>query len=644
MNDRAALEASLEAALRLADEAGADPAFSPLLAEAAEDVRARPYLFFSLHDGGEPQGAAAAALAGVASLRLWVMHHALHPWHGDGDGATTRRLLAFLLAREGELARAAELPERARLRYATLASLHPVPPHAGGAAADEPIPDLPRLVERWEAAHRAPKGLSAFLREKTRQHFLFYRAFFFAPLYLLRRGRIRARLPAEVRANPVMLETFSAIEQLGPVLDNFVLGGATAPLRARDAAIADLSFLYMQIADEAVDSILHATSPEAVRSLVRRLAARPGDAEAVAPFSRVDEDDLASVGLTRELPVPKYQASIGELLRALDALGGALEACVESLPGHRRAAIRADMRGFFDHCFSTFLDELHLPDLFSEATLDRLPLAETQWHFYRKNNAVMMRWIALRMELLGARVDAHLGELRAWGYILASFQVFDDLKDLWVDLGKQPSYPLQIAANAHPEEYEALVRAFPGARRGIDQNEPPSLAMRAPKTVLTCLRLARLMALSHFDWFTFYVADYRWRRNWLLRARSFNLRVDEVRRVGVSLAAPSPAARTGIPVVDAILGVLAETQPLRAFMVRDDASDEYLAYVLDVVGYDHAGAILRAALPDVHLAYRFVNLRMRMPASEKAALLRRVLRRHRLGEEASSPRLAEGPG
>ncbi|MBC7174124.1 MAG: hypothetical protein H5U40_16900, partial [Polyangiaceae bacterium] len=262
-------------------------------------------------------------------------------------------------------------------------------------------------------------------------------------------------------------------------------------------------------------------------------------------------------------------------------------------------------------------------------TLDRLPLTETLWHFYRKNNVVMMRWVALRMELLGTPIDAHLGELRAWGYVLASFQVFDDLKDLWVDLGKQPSYALQIAANAHPDEYEALVRAAPAERRGIDQNEPPALAMRAPKTVLTCIRLARLMALAHFDWFTFYVTDYRWRRNWLLRARSFNLRTAEVRSVGEIVQFRGEGERTGVPVLDAIYGVLAQTQQLRSFMVGDPfANDEYLAYVLDVVGYDHAPAILRAALPDIHLAYRFMNLRMRMSAREKAALLRRLMRRH----------------
>ncbi len=636
MTERAALDASLDAALRLATDAGVPGRALELLRAARDDVSARPYLFFPIARSAADASAQEALLAGVVTLRLWVMHHALHPWHEAPEAA--RALLAWLAERERELARAPDLSRHAAMRHATIASLHPMPPHVARPDSANAGADLAGLVARWEAAHGEPRPFGPWLREKARQHFLFYRAFAFAPLYALRRARIRRHLPPEARGNPVVLETFSALEQLGPVLDNFVLGGAAAPLRAREAAIADLAFLYMQLADEAVDSILHASGAATVRVLVARLAARPGDADAIAPFARVTAPDLDAVGIAGSLPVPKYRTDLGGLLAILDALGDALERCIAALAAARRAPIRRELRAFFDHCFSTFLDELHLPELFRDATLDRLPLAETQWHFYRKNNEVMMRFVALRMTLLGARVDRHVGALRAWGYVLASFQIFDDLKDLWVDLGKQPSYPLQIAANAHPDEYDALVDAAPGARRGIDQNEPPALAMRAPKTVITCLRIARLMALAHFDWFTFYVSDYRWRRNWLLRPRSFNLPVDTERRVGEALARPAPALRTGVPVVDAIHGVIAETQPLRAFLVGDpDAADEYLAYVLDVVGYDHAPAILRAALPDLHLAYRFVNLRMRMPAREKAELLRRVLRRHGYAAELAVP-------
>jgi hypothetical protein len=633
------IDASLRAALERAP--------SELLERAAEDVRARPYLFVDLSCSRRASAPPSlVALSGVVTLRLWLVHHALHPWLvAPEDASEAKRLLPRLLADEQELLRAsleAGAPPRVELAYATLLALHPIPTDAIGADANGPPSDaLATLVDRWEDEHRRPRSLAAVLREKLRQHALFYRAFFFAPAYLLRRQRVRALLPPIVAEHPMMRETFSAIEQLGPVLDNFVFAGRGAAMRPRAVAIADFAFLYMQLADEVVDSIFHAAGAEAALALVDRLYPEAARERDLAPFWNLDAEALRSVGLDRSLPVPKYATTLGGMIDALSALRAAIEACIDALRGDRREAIRAGVRGFFHHCFGTFLDELHLPRLSGRASLDTLPLEATQWHTYRKNNLVMMRFVALRMALLGLRPEARLPELRAWGYVLASFQVFDDLKDVWVDLGKQPSYPLQVAATRFPEEYAALERAFPGERRGIDRDEPPRLSMRVPKTVLTCLRLARLMGLAHFDWFTFYVADYRWRRNWLLRARSFN-----------SAPERPTAARERAPVLHTVLAVLAATEPLRRHLAAEAraegpestrggrttrSAEEYLAYVLDVVGYDHLGAVLRAALPDLRLAYRFVNLRMRMTAREKAALLRRLVRRHRAALEHVRP-------
>src|SRR5690606_23101618 len=179
-----------------------------------------------------------------------------------------------------------------------------------------------------------------------------------------------------------------------------------------------------------------------------------------------------------------------------------------------------------------------------------------------------------------------------------------------------------------PEEYAAIERAAPTQRRALDQDEPPSLARLAPKTILRCLQLARLMAHAHFDWLTHYVVDYRWRRSWLVRARSFHL---------------APRGDSRLPVVhrrsliEDLDEVVSQTDALRRELCAAGDQDAYLAYVLDVIGYDHSAAIVRAALPNLHVAYRFVNLRMRMSAREKARLLRRVLERHRAS--ATTPAL-----
>ena len=57
------------------------------------------------------------------------------------------------------------------------------------------------------------------------------------------------------------------------------------------------------------------------------------------------------------------------------------------------------------------------------------------------------------------------------------------------------------------------------------------------------------------------------------------------------------------------------------------ASDEYLAYVLEVLAYERPWPLYLAALPNVRRAYRFLTMRMRMSAAEKAEMLERLLAR-----------------
>ena len=59
-------------------------------------------------------------------------------------------------------------------------------------------------------------------------------------------------------------------------------------------------------------------------------------------------------------------------------------------------------------------------------------VADVQWHFYRKNNLVMMRWMALRARLLGLDPAEHVAAIQRWGDVLATFQIFDDRRIILV--------------------------------------------------------------------------------------------------------------------------------------------------------------------------------------------------------------------
>src|SRR5690606_19465151 len=103
-----------------------------------------------------------------------------------------------------------------------------------------------------------------------------------------------------------------------------------------------------------------------------------------------------------------------------------------------------------------------------------------------------------------------------------TFQIFDDLKDLAVDLGKQPNYALQIASSTYPHELARAEDRFKGRSEGLRVADIPWVNLKMPATTLACFRLVKLIARAHFSWFEDYVVDLRWRRNWLVRRGNFN--------------------------------------------------------------------------------------------------------------------------
>jgi len=574
------------------------PSFEPqerLALRRIEGVLARhPYMRVDLGTGGP----VAHELEGVLSARLALLHT-----EGASNALALRAKLRAWEAKLGDAVRDELGSEEVRLRYETALLLHPEPECAdedGRTAAE-----VARITTQWEEL-RASRPLESILVEKAAQTQDFFRHGAILPFYWLRRRRIRRLLPNVVLDNPRLRETFSAIEQIGPLVDNFAFKGAAASPVSSAVAVADVAFLYMQLADEFLDELAaavggHDAAGKLLRSLYR-------DDTAERPLCDLSLANLRKLGIWPDAHTTKFGITLSELFDALDQVATAIDL---RLAESNRETVEATNL-FLHHCFQTYLDEAELCCNARERRADRMPLQDTAWHFYRKNNMVMMLWLDLRARLLGLDPSKYTREIRRWGYLLASFQVFDDLKDIALDLGKQPSYPLQIAANEFPAEFAWLDAQFGTRRAPLSRDEVPEVNLRASGTVQQCMRWSRLIALAHFDNTLLYAWDQRWRKSWTRRRSSFNPRGRKMRR-GRGHA------------VDRLVRALVATRGIDA---TSSVGEEQLAFALDASAYEGSWQIYLALFPNIRAMYRFATLRMWMSAEEKARAARQLLRRY----------------
>jgi len=576
------------------------PAFNDdelALLRQAEAVLARhPYMRVDL--GGS--GPIARHLQGVLSTRLALLHA-----EGSAE-AHPAALLGKLRNWEAQLAEAAldeHDSEQVRLRYATTLLLHPEPMLRGGASGTSA--EIVRATGAWEQVrHDAPA--KSILAEKLQQNRDFFRHGAMLPFYWLRRRRIRRLLPSVVLDDPALRETFFAIEQIGPFVDNFAFKGAAGVPRSTSVALADIAFFYMQLADEFLDELAaaaggHDAAGHLVRSVYRHDTSQ-------RPLCDLSLGQVRMLGVEPDAHATKFGITLSQLFDALAQLAATMDALLVAAD----ASVVHATHLFLHHCFQTYLDEAELCASAVERRADRMRLRDTAWHFYRKNNMVMMLWLDLRARLLGLEPVEHAPEIRRWGYLLAAFQIFDDLKDIALDLAKQPSYPLQIAANDFPSEFEWIEQRFAERRSPITRDEVTEVNLRASGTVRRCMQWSRLIALAHFDNALLYAWDQRWRKSWTGRRKSFN---------------PSGSQRP-TPPLHAVDRLIRTLLAMRGADPTSTVDDEDLAFALDTTAYDGALQIYLALFPNIRAIYRFATLRMWMSAPEKSLAARKLLRRY----------------
>jgi hypothetical protein len=376
----------------------------------------------------------------------------------------------------------------------------------------------------------------------------------------------------------------------------------------------------MQLADEFLDELAAAAgSFESAGAVVQ---ARYESDTSKRPLAELELGDLRQADVDPDAHVTKFGMTLGELFAVLADVAGAMDRALAA----QTQDIQHAARLFLHHCFQTYLDEVELCERAPDQRADRLPLEHTAWHFYRKNNLVMMLWLDLRARLLGLDPSAHAGAIRRWGYLLAAFQIFDDLKDIALDLGKQPSYPLQIAAHDYPSEREWLERRFRARRAPMTRDEVPEVTLRASRTVRQCMDWSRLMALAHFDNALLYAWDQRWQKSWLRRRGSFN-------------PERGPRRARSSHAIDRLLRALIA---LRGPDAVEPVSDDELSFALEAAAYEGSFEIYVALFPNPRAIYRFATLRMFMTTREKARAARRLLRRYPRRRTSALLGLAEG--
>lgn len=490
-----------------------------------------------------------------------------------------------------------------RIRYETSLVLHPDPRSIRQLEVEST--ERGRLVADWERSRSRASAKTMCLR-KLRQFRDFFRHGVTLPFYWARRRRIRKLVPKTVLENPALRKTYFAIEQVGPLVDSFAFEGKGGLPVSKGVALADVAFLYMQLADEFLDELAAAAGGHHMAGAVVRSVYQADTSK--RPLHDLRLDHLRAAGVDPD----DHETKFGLTLRLLFDILGELTATVDRALAASDPAVAHAALLFLHHCFQTYLDEVDLCERAPTRRADRLQLRDSAWHFYRKNNMVMMLWLDLRARLLGLDPSTHADAIRRWGYLLASFQIFDDLKDIALDLGNQPSYALQIAAHDFPEELAWLESRFGAVRAPLTRDEIPEVNLHASGTVRQCIQWSRLMALAHFDSALLYAWDQRWRKSWTQRHGSFN-----PDRGGIRTSRPHAVDRLA-------RALLASLRSADGGMV----DDERLAFALDASAYDGAWQIYLALFPDIRAMYRFATLRMWMSAEEKARAARRLLRRY----------------
>lgn len=335
------------------------------------------------------------------------------------------------------------------------------------------------------------------------------------PLLILKRLSLRrGKLLKEMLDDPISAEMWYSIEYVSPIHNRFLF---KLPYRRQlrgDTDIVDLVFFAMQTGDEYLDGVVD-DMREAGRldELADTLKRNPKAWEFTLDEKeriRVSEDLNQEVGEEiRQGISHKYSKSYEQLYERLVLTIHDINYRLANKPDKvEKAEAICD---YFNFCLSTAKDDIYFIHRYGKTPV---PLGYLRWHFHKKNNLVMIRWIELRALFLDLPLVDESGKYE-WGSFLHSAQLFDDLRDVKIDHGLQPNIIHSLAFYHYREEWDWFMKNQQELSVHLPLSQMLDVNFNMCRSVLHCMTFARAEGLKNMAWLTIKGAHLHWKWHWM---------------------------------------------------------------------------------------------------------------------------------
>lgn len=361
-----------------------------------------------------------------------------------------------------------------------------------------------------------------FKHSQNHEPLIFYVRFikfmFLTPIYRVRKKISISKLK-RINAPNDVIETFKAINQASNLFNNFVLRLSVKEQFSIDFYATNFSALFIQLSDEFIDNVKNEIEPsESVSLLMQHWDEVFGDEDEL-PFKVGLEGLFHQEGLDLDKIPTKYNMSCKSLLYLIESLGDIISREISKLENKSKKLFLEKLRLSMEQAFSTFLEELYfnLENDFSLRKIDN----EILEHYERKTSSVLAAWLELRAVEANKNLSERLtNEIRNWSRLFFDFQIFDDLKDIKQDFGRQPNW-LYLIAGFYPDELTWLEENILSISENGSLIDTIKINLNMPNSISHLKLLSKVNGNFYFSPFQKAIQNYRWRKSWISSHSSF---------------------------------------------------------------------------------------------------------------------------
>lgn len=377
----------------------------------------------------------------------------------------------------------------------------------------------------------------------------------------------------------IIMGTYSAISQATDVFNNFLFDlNFLSQIRTNFFA-TDLAALYIQLADEFVDSGKSSLQPQKTLALLRLHWLEVFGESSKMPFPRGIDNFFFEEGVSLDLIKTKYGISCQEVLDILHKLSDEIWRLLKTMDKTRSEAFLEKFRLMIEQSFSTFYEELvYTIDPLLISDIDNKAILE---HYERKTSSVMAAWLELRAINAAVPLNSRTKEIRQWARLFFDFQIFDDLKDIKQDYGVQLNL-LQIVSEKYVDEANWLSKNVQGFVVDGEINKTLEINLMMPCSVAHLKLISNINGNAYFTPLLKLIQNYRWKKSWLSSHLSFQKKGAALNIEKHYLAenlffyVKNPLARSSVFIIVFALSLYEASESL----------DLYFSHCLDVLALD----------------------------------------------------------